>query len=85
MEDVGTLCGHLVYFTAIGYSLWPLGIFYGPLVYFFPIWYVVPRKIWQRRFVLNSTGGRKFGKHTFVQNITKIRQIHICSKHCEKN
>jgi hypothetical protein len=45
--------GHLVYFMAIWYSLWPFGIFYGYLVYFSPFWYVVPRKIWQ-------PWGRKF-------------------------
>jgi hypothetical protein len=46
MEDVGMyiicpfgLCiyGYLVYFTAIWYILWPLGVF-------FPFWYVVPKK-----------------------------------------
>jgi hypothetical protein len=42
MED-GTFYGHLVYFTAIWYILWPF------LVYFFPFWYVVARKIWQPR------------------------------------
>jgi hypothetical protein len=26
MEDVGTIYGHLVYFTAIGNILWPFGI-----------------------------------------------------------
>jgi hypothetical protein len=39
-EDVGTLYGHLVYFTAIWYIIWPFGIF-------FMCWYFVPRKIWQ--------------------------------------
>jgi hypothetical protein len=28
MEDVGVFYGHLVYFKAIGYILWPFGIFY---------------------------------------------------------
>jgi hypothetical protein len=32
--------GHLVYFVAIWYTLWLLGIF-------FPFWDVVRRKIWQ--------------------------------------
>jgi hypothetical protein len=46
MEDVGILYSHLVY-------LRPNGIFYGHLVdfvaigYFFPFWYILPRKIWQ--------------------------------------
>jgi hypothetical protein len=37
MKDVGImflLYGRLVYFTAIWYSLWPLGIFYGYFVCF---------------------------------------------------
>jgi hypothetical protein len=34
MEDVRTFYGHLVYFTSIWYTLWPLGIFYGQLGYF---------------------------------------------------
>jgi hypothetical protein len=39
---------HLVYFTAIGNTLWPFGLFCGHLVYFPPLfWYFVPRKIWQ--------------------------------------
>jgi hypothetical protein len=33
MEIVGVYYGHLVYFTSIGYILWPFGIFYGHLVY----------------------------------------------------
>jgi hypothetical protein len=37
MEDVATFYGHLVYFTAIWYSLWPFDIFS-------PFWYFVPRK-----------------------------------------
>jgi hypothetical protein len=44
----------LVNFTAIRSILLPFRIFYGHLVYFvgtllyvFPFWYVVPRKIWQ--------------------------------------
>jgi hypothetical protein len=30
---IGILNGHWVYFTAIGYILWPFGIFHGYLVY----------------------------------------------------
>jgi hypothetical protein len=33
MEDVGRFYGRLVYFTAVGYILWPLGIFCGHWVY----------------------------------------------------
>jgi hypothetical protein len=35
MEDVGVFYGHLVYFTANWYMLWPFGIFVGHLVTFF--------------------------------------------------
>jgi hypothetical protein len=41
IEDVGIFCGHLVYFVAIWYILWPFGIFYGYLVYFMVIWYIL--------------------------------------------
>jgi hypothetical protein len=48
MEDVGVLYAHLVAPPAIWYILWPFGIHTSPiLVYFFPFWFVVPRKIWQ--------------------------------------
>jgi hypothetical protein len=49
VEDVGILNDHLVYFTAIWYSLLLFHIFYGYLVYFSPFWYVVPSEIWQPR------------------------------------
>jgi hypothetical protein len=35
MEDVGIFDRHLVYLTAIGYILWPFGIFCGNFVYFY--------------------------------------------------
>jgi hypothetical protein len=38
----GEFYGHLVNFMAIWCTLWSFGIF-------FPLWYVVPRKIWQPR------------------------------------
>jgi ABC-type spermidine/putrescine transport system permease subunit II len=44
MEDVGIVYGHLVYFTAIWYVLWPFRIFYGHLVYFSPFWYVAQKE-----------------------------------------
>jgi hypothetical protein len=47
MENSGILYSHFVYFTAKWYILWLFGTFGGYLVYFFPFWYVVPRKIWQ--------------------------------------
>jgi hypothetical protein len=34
MENVGIFYDHLVYFMAIGNTLWPIGIFCGHLVYF---------------------------------------------------
>jgi hypothetical protein len=43
MEDVGILFVHL----AIGYVLWPFGIFKVNWYSFSPLWYVTPRKIWQ--------------------------------------
>jgi hypothetical protein len=42
-EDFGIFYGHLAYFMAIWYILWPFGIFYGHLVYFMAIWYI----LWQ--------------------------------------
>jgi hypothetical protein len=42
MEGVGKFYGHLVYFMAIWYILWPFGIFYGHLVYLFVIWCIFP-------------------------------------------
>jgi hypothetical protein len=39
--------GHLVHFTVFCYILWTFGMVRGNLVYFFPFWYFVPRKIWQ--------------------------------------
>jgi hypothetical protein len=46
---VHILNGHLVYFTAIWYSLLPFGIFFGYLsmLSMFVYVYVEPRKIWQ--------------------------------------
>jgi hypothetical protein len=40
LEDVGIFYGHLEYLRPFGESC-------GNLVYFFPFWSVVPRKIWQ--------------------------------------
>jgi hypothetical protein len=47
MDEVGIFNGHLVYFTANLTTLWPCGTFCGNMIYFYPFWYVVPRKIWQ--------------------------------------
>jgi hypothetical protein len=50
MENLGILFDHLVYFTAIGNIIWPLGIFCGNLVYFSAFWNFGPRKIWRPWF-----------------------------------
>jgi hypothetical protein len=34
MDDAGVFYVHLMYFTAIWYTLWPFSIFYGYLIYF---------------------------------------------------
>jgi hypothetical protein len=50
MKDVGKFClfyCHLVFVVVIWYLLWLFGIFCGNLVYFYPFWNVLPRKIWQ--------------------------------------
>jgi hypothetical protein len=47
MEEVAMFYGHLVHFTVFCYILWTFGVVRGILVYFFPFWYFVPRKIWQ--------------------------------------
>jgi hypothetical protein len=48
----------MVYFTAIGYALYPFGIFPGYLVIFSRFWYVLPRQIWQpcSKFVSSNAG-----------------------------
>jgi hypothetical protein len=43
MEDVAIFYGHLVYFTAIWYILWPFGLLYLNLVYFVAIWSTIPQ------------------------------------------
>jgi hypothetical protein len=54
MEDVGLFYGRMVYSMAIWYIMRPLDIpmyyKYGYLIYFPPLWCVVPRKIWQPSF-----------------------------------
>jgi hypothetical protein len=50
MEEDGIFYGHLVHFMVFGYILWTFGKVCGNLVYFFPFWYFVPRKIWQPCF-----------------------------------
>jgi hypothetical protein len=47
MEDDGIFYGHLVYFTVFCCILWTFGKVRGNLIYFFPFWYFVTRKIWQ--------------------------------------
>jgi hypothetical protein len=54
------------YFIAFGSILRPFCIFWGHLLYFmflvysFPFWYVVPRKIWQPWFELSWNGGATY-------------------------
>jgi hypothetical protein len=43
----GLFFGHLVYFTAIWYIFWSFWYILWLLAIFLPLWYVVPRKIWQ--------------------------------------
>jgi hypothetical protein len=47
LVDVGIFYGHLVHFTVFCYTLWAFDIVRGNLLYFFPFWYFVLRKIWQ--------------------------------------
>jgi hypothetical protein len=47
MENLAIFYDHLVYFRDIGNISWPFGIFCGYLVYFPPLGYFGPRKIWQ--------------------------------------
>jgi hypothetical protein len=47
MEIIGIIYEHLIQFTAVLCILYKFGTFCGHLVYFFPFWYVAPRKIWQ--------------------------------------
>jgi hypothetical protein len=50
LEDDGIFYRHLVHFTAFCSILWTFGIVRVNLVYFFPFWYLEPRKIWQPWF-----------------------------------
>jgi hypothetical protein len=65
--------------------LWPVGIFYGPLVYFVAIWYILwlfdinspllercTRKIWQPRFIHVAS--------RYIQCITELLRTEIFSK-----
>jgi hypothetical protein len=36
MKVVGELYGHLVYFTAISYILWPFGVYFVVILVYFP-------------------------------------------------
>jgi hypothetical protein len=45
MVNVGIFYVHLAYFTVIENILWIFGIYCGHLIYFFPFWYVVPKKM----------------------------------------
>jgi hypothetical protein len=47
MGDDSIDYGHLAHFTVFCYILCTFGTVCGKLVYFFPFWYFIPRKIWQ--------------------------------------
>jgi hypothetical protein len=44
MENVVIFNGHLEYFTAFWFNLWPFGIVCGHFVYYSPFWYVWTKK-----------------------------------------
>jgi hypothetical protein len=46
--NLGLICGiwH-TYIVTFWYALRPFGMFCGHLVYIFPFWYVLSRKLWQ--------------------------------------
>jgi hypothetical protein len=46
MYSVVIYFGHIEYFTTIGYILWALGNLV-VILYIFPLWNTVARKIWQ--------------------------------------
>jgi hypothetical protein len=52
MENVGINYGHLNYFTAMWYNLWPFVINCGHWVYFSHFGMFGPRKIWQPCFAV---------------------------------
>jgi hypothetical protein len=54
MENVGIFCANLEYIAAIWYILWSFGNFVA-ILYFFPFWYIVSRKIWQPCLSLLNT------------------------------
>jgi hypothetical protein len=86
-EDVAIFNCHSVYFTAIWYAciLWPFGIFCGYLVYFFPFWYVVPRKIWQHsliRTTLTALVPKAFYLCMCVRTFHLTLERFICRRRC---
>jgi hypothetical protein len=81
MKDVGKFYGHLVYFTATAYILWPFGYIFGYFGVVFPFWYVEPRKIWQpwkRRScsdaICQTEAATKVGKKLRVENTVSCDQ-----------
>jgi hypothetical protein len=55
MGNVGIFYGHFVYFTVIWYFYGHLVyIYYGLLVYLFPLFYVLSRTIWQPCWYVNT-------------------------------
>jgi hypothetical protein len=74
--------GQLVHFTVFCYILWRFGIVRGNLVYFFPFWYFVPRKIWQPCVPSPAGFLAKCRVHCDIhKSVVYVRIcIHIC--HC---
>jgi hypothetical protein len=63
------------YFTAIGNILWPFGIFCGNLVYFSPLWYFGPIKIWQPCPLHSLAGIRSHELQASIFNIPFEKQV----------
>jgi hypothetical protein len=71
MENVGIFCAHLEYISAIRFLI------YGHLVYFFPFWYIVSRKIWQPCLTVMR-------RNPFLHKVNSF-PIQVCKTASEKN
>jgi hypothetical protein len=74
MEDVGIFYGHLVHFMVFCYTLWTFGTVRGNMLYIFPFWYFVPRKIWQPCFKLYF----RASEIVLLHFATSLRMIFCC-------
>jgi hypothetical protein len=80
MEDVGICYGHLVYFIAIGYILWPFGKCCGHIVYFlvWANWVRCTKK--NLSALLQTLPSLAFSlKIVFVFNLKSKRKQHVMS------